>query len=629
MNDLEKDDLLFEEFPPISSEAWHELIIKDLKGADFDKKLIWKPCEGMAIMPYYRQEDLKSLKFLDTLPGESPYVRGNLASSNHWIIRQDFEITDIVKANALALRAIEGGVQAVGLDASDIKTLSQLETLLAGINPETTQIHFIQAHSFPALLDLFLTYLGKNKFDKLKVTGSFNYDPIACLLQKGKFHKSWELHTKDISLLINKVKQEIPGFKALNMSAYLFHNAGSSLIQELAFGLAAANEYLAGLTEKGLTVDDIAQSMMFTFAVGSDYFPEIAKLRAARYLWSHIVEQYRPAEKKSMQMYIHSVNSTWNKTLYDTYVNILRTTTETMSAGIAGSAIINVTPFDKVYKEADDFSLRVARNQQIVLQQESYLGKIVDPGAGSYYIEKLTDEIARLSWDIFKSTEAKGGFISCFHQNIIQSEIEKVSKQKISDIANRKLTLLGTNQYPNLNEEMLEKVVSHHNDNEPVGTEVRPLLISRGAEALENIRLATERHVRITKRKPEVFLFSMGNLAMRKARATFSNNFFGCAGYKIIDNAGFTSVEEGMAACMKVNPAITVICSADEEYAELVPAICDGLKKEGYQGILVLAGYPKDIIDQLKEAGIREFIHARTNLLESLTHFHQLLGITI
>jgi methylmalonyl-CoA mutase len=629
MSNQEKEPFLLEDFPPVTNEQWHETILNDLKGADFDKKLIWKTYEGLSIMPFYRQDDLDLLGHLENYPGEPPYLRGNKPNCNHWTIRQDIDHTDPDIANSQARTAMENGVEALGFNAEKIITPAHLEHLLRGIDPVKVQLHFYHAPSYPDLVNFLTEYLDNNNIDKTLVRGSFNYDPLIQLLLTGSFKSNWEAHINETVEFIRTVNHNIPGFKSLAINADVFHNAGSTVVQEIAYGMAAANEYLAALTDKGMSVDEISASLMFTFAVGSDYFPEIAKLRAARSLWGIIVDQYHPEDVSSLKMYVHSSTSTWNKTVFDPYVNMLRTTTETMSAAIAGSDMISVAPFDRTYKQADDFSLRVARNQQIILQQESYLGKMVDPSAGSYYIEKLTDEIARLTWEVFKETEAAGGFINCFKQNRIQDSIEKVSLQKLNDISNRKITVLGVNQYPNLNEGMLDKIILREDGTGKDQPGIKVIKPSRGAGDLELIRLATERHVKLTAQRPEVFLFNTGNLAMRKARATFSSNFFGCAGYHIIDNPGFADISEGIRSCLQVNPSITVICSSDEEYPAIVPAICNGLKSNGYKGILVLAGYPKEIIDQLREAGIDEFIHIRTNLLDSLRHFNQMLGISI
>ncbi|MFC1733353.1 methylmalonyl-CoA mutase family protein, partial [candidate division KSB1 bacterium] len=372
-----------------------------------------------------------------------------------------------------------------------------------------------------------------------------------------------------------------------------------------------------------LTVDKIASSMQFVFAVSANYFLEIAKLRAARILWAKIVEQYNPSEGCSMKMLIHATSSIWNKTVYDPYVNMLRNTTEAMSAAIGGADSITVLPIDSVYKQSDEFTIRNARNTQLLLKEESYLNKIVDPAAGSYYIETLTDGISEKAWEHFKYIESKGGFIKLFESGMIKEEIENACQQRDIDIAKRNVKILGTNQYPNIKDQMLEKITKEisgkRNQN--------GLRFYRGSESFEMLRLSTEKYHRKTGNKPKVFLLPMGNLAMRKARATFAINFFGCAGYEIIDNNQFKNAKEGVKAVLNSAADIVVICSSDEEYPSIVPSICDGIKKANEKVKVIVAGYPKESIEILTNAGVDDFIHLKTNVLGFLMNYQDQLGV--
>ena len=301
---------------------------------------------------------------------------------------------------------------------------------------------------------------------------------------------------------------------------------------------------------------------------------------------------------------------------------MLRTTTETMSAAIAGADSISVMPFDTTFKEADDFSYRIARNQQLLLKEESYLDKIVDPAAGSYYIENLTDSISQYAWQNFLAIEDKGGFTKAIREGFVQDEIAKTAQQRDMDIATRRTTIIGTNQYPNLTESMNAKIEKHHCCcNCDHADEIKILQPYRGAEAFEHLRLATEQ----SGKRPKVFLLTYGNLAMRRARSGFATNFFGVAGYEIVDNNGFASADEGVKAALDQKADIVVLCSSDEEYAEITETACNLLK--GKVKAIVLAGYPKDMVDTYKGYGIDEFIHVKTNVLESLTAFQKLMGI--
>ena len=302
---------------------------------------------------------------------------------------------------------------------------------------------------------------------------------------------------------------------------------------------------------------------------------------------------------------------------------MLRTTTETMSAAIAGADSISVAPFDIAFKEADDFSYRIARNQQLLLKEESYLDKIVDPAAGSYYIENLTDSIAQYAWQNFVAIEDKGGFAAAIREGFVQDEIAKTAQQRDMDIATRKTTIIGTNQYPNLTETMNAKIEKKeccccHCEK---GTEIKTIEPYRGAEAFEHLRLATEQ----SGKRPKVFLLTYGNLAMRRARSGFATNFFGVAGYEIVDNNGFATAEEGVKAALEQKADIVVLCSSDDEYAEITETACNLLK--GKVKSIVLAGFPKDMVETYKGYGIDEFIHVKTNVLESLTSFQKLFGI--
>ncbi len=627
---MSQNNKLFTEFPPVSTEQWEAAINEDLKGADYDKKLVWHTLEGFNVKPYYRSEDLKDIPFINSLPGSYPFVRGNETDNNRWEIRQDIDSTDAAEANRIALDAISRGAEGIGFRMKEITTPEALQTLLSGINLTQTKIHFISSRSYPALLDLFINYLAENDIDPEKVHGSLNFDPINFLALHGKYYTTKENNLVEMVYVLNTIEKKLPGFKAIAINGHTFANAGSSLVQELAFSLSSATDYLAEMTAKGITIDNVAPKIQFSFSVGSNYFMEIAKFRAARLLWAKIVEQFKPKQSQSLKMFIHATTLNWDKTLYDAHVNLLRSTTEAMSAIIGGVDSLNVVPFDVCYKDSDDISRRLARNQQIILKEESYLDKIVDPAAGSYYLENLTQNIASAAWTLFKLVEEKGGFTEAFKTGFIQDEIEKIRKKKDKEIANRRAPILGTNQYPNQNEEGLKKIQMEDDETEAdtqKPTAYRKLEIYRAADAFEDLRLLTEMSVEAGNPRPKVFLFTMGNLAMRKARAGFASNLFGVAGYQIIDNPGFETVDDGVDAAQKSGAEIVVICSSDEEYPELAPAIAKSIKETDPDKIIILAGYPKEIIDSLKAAGVDDFIHIRTNALEFLKQIQEKLGI--
>lgn len=619
--DQNKKAGLFEEFSPVSTPEWEEKIHLDLKGADYEKKLVWNTLEGLRIKPYYRSEDLENLKHVKTLPGQYPFVRGKKIAGNNWLIRQDFEEARPAEANALAVKAVAKGAEALGLNAAELNTADELKSLLAGISPEKVALNFLHAKKYPALFALLVDYIKNSGLNAKAVEGSLDFDPLAYFLLYGKFYNSAEDNYNEAEELITKGKQELPGFKLISINAQHYHNAGAHSVQELAFALAQGNEYLAALTAKGISVDDIAPRMQFTFAVGSNYFLEIGKLRAVKMLWAKIVEQYKPASKESMIMNIHAVTSGWNKSVYDPYVNMLRTTTEAMAAAIAGVDSMTVEPFDTTFKKADEFSTRIARNQQIVLKNESYFSKVADVAAGSYYIENITDAIADGAWKLFQQAEELGGFIKAAESGFIQAEIEKTCQQRDMDIAMRKQIFVGVNQYPNLQEKMLSKLQPTARLNDLGG--LRPY---RGPQAFEALRMSVENFEQKGLSVPKVYLFTYGNLAMRKARATFTTNFFGCAGYQIQEAPMVKTLEEGLEKALASKAEIIVFCSSDEEYAEMADA-AKVIREKLPNTQVVVAGYPKDIMDQLNQAGVQHYIHMRTNALETLQRFNDTLGI--
>ncbi len=615
-----EDNKLFSEFPPVSTEKWEEVINKDLKGADYEKKLVWRTIEGFKVKPYYRAEDLEGLEYLDANPGEKPFTRGKHVADNVWEVRQDILVHDPKEANRIALDAVERGATSLGFCAKNIATVDDMAALLKGIYINAVSINFMCSKDYLSLLKLYVEYAKREGFDPKELCGSTDFDMFRYALNHGKFHRGEDGDLQAAKELVEYAHEALPKFRVLTINGQLLHNAGSNIVQELGFSLAAANEMVARLTDMGVKAHRVASRLQLSVGVGSTYFMEIAKIRAARLLWSKIIEQYKPECDCAYKLFINATTSRWNQSVYDPYVNMLRSTTEAMSSAVAGADSISVLPFDNAYKEADDFGYRIARNQQLLLKEESYLDKIVDPAAGSYYIENLTNEIARGAWEHFMKVEEAGGMCKALRAGLVQDEVEATAKQRDLDIATRKTTILGTNQYPNLLEKMGDKIANEEKHCCcccEQGDEVKVLKPYRGAEAFEQLRLQTEHAAR----RPKVFLLTYGNLTMRKARSGFATNFFGVAGYEIIDNPGFATPEEGAKAALESGADVVVLCSSDDEYAELTEPVCKALK--GKVKSLVLAGFPKEMVETYKGYGIDEFIHVKTNVLDCLQKFQR------
>lgn len=465
--------------------------------------------------------------------------------------------------------------------------------------------------------------------------GSVNFDPISKMLGKGKDRSGLIANAKKLV----EVLAEYPKFRCITVNCVDLNNSGAYIYQELGYALSWGNEYLNQMVEAGVPAALAAKKIKFNFGISSNYFMEIAKFRAARMLWANIVKEYNPQCPRTdcsntgadgtcycaCKMVAHAETSKYNLTLFDAHVNLLRTQTEAMSAALAGVNSITVTPFDSIYETPNEFSERLARNQQLLLKEESHFNRIVDPAAGSYYIENLTASIAQQAWNLFLTTEDEGGFLAAVKANKVQETVNASNKARHEAVSKRKEILLGTNQYPNFTEMAGEKTPEECKCNCGCshGTEeAAPYMAldkSRAASEFEALRLQTEH----SGKRPKAFMLTIGNLAMRQARAQFSCNFLACAGYEVIDNLGFATVEEGVEAAMKANADIVVMCSSDDEYAEYaIPAF----KALDGRAMYIVAGAPA-CMDDLKAAGIENFIHVRCNVLETLKEYNEKLGI--
>ncbi|MEN8224625.1 MAG: methylmalonyl-CoA mutase family protein [Bacteroidota bacterium] len=627
MSEKDNNEKLFKAFPPISTKEWEKVIEKDLKGADYNKKLVWKTEQGFSVNPYYREEDMDELAVKDVLPGDFPFVRGNKVKGNDWYIRQNIRVNKIEAANKEALNILMKGVDSLGFVLDDNKEYSRadIDGLCRNIFAEIVELNFVCGQQAGNIAGIFYDLVEQYNRDFGKVHGSVNFDPLGRLIIKGNYYDSLEDDFAQCKQMINKTLN-LPHFTVITVNGRNFHHAGSSIVQELAFSLSSGAEYLTQLTERGLSVDGIAPAMRFNFSVGPDYFMEMAKIRAARQLWANIVKAYGPSSENMGRMSIHTETASWNITVYDPYVNMLRTTTESMSSAIAGVDSHIVKPFDSAYSRPDEFSERIARNQQLLLKEEVYLDRVADPAAGSYYIESLTAFMVEEAWKLFLEVEEQGGYIEALKSGFIQQKIKENAEMLDIAVAMRKNSLLGTNQFPNRTEKIEKYIpadVFRPTDFTEDGAIVETLKPYRGAQQFEKLRKKTDDHARENKR-PSVFMFTYGNLTMRIARAQFASNFFAVAGFELIDNLGFKSVDEGVKAALESKAEIVVICSADDEYADIAPPIYDALKGKA---IVVVAAYPKDEIEELKEAGLEHFIHMRSNVLENLKTFQKALRI--
>ena len=626
---------LFTDFPPVTTEEWMERVTADLKGADFERRLVWRTNEGFNVNPFYRSEDIQDFKWTDSLPGEFPYVRGT-KTDNVWYVRQDIDVKDFAEANKQALSLLEKkGVTSLGFILSgEGLTVDNMATLLQGIYPEMVELNFKTCiNSTLKVTKLLVEYITSLGVDVMKCFGSVDHDPFRKIFKLGVDVPNW----KEQAAEIVRASAPLPRYRVISITGNDFSNAGAYLFQELGYSLAYGNQVLSALIEQGVEPTMAAKKIKFNLGVGTNYFMEIAKFRAARWLWAEIVNAYKapcPHEcdytaddgtcRCAARINVHAITSSFNTTVYDAYVNLLRTQTEAMSATLGGVDSLTVRPFNHAYQNATDFSNRIAVNQQLLLKEESHFDKVADPGAGSYYIEKLTSSLAEQAWKLFLETDEEG-FYASLKVGTVQDNINASADARFKAVANRREVLLGTNQFPSFGENVSTKLEENYSSLDECGcgskkdTPLKRLNSVRLAQPYEEVRLATERSGKI----PKAFMLTIGNLAMRLARSQFSGNFLACAGYEIIDNLGFETIEEGVKAAREKNADIIVLCSSDDEYETLAPEAYKFIKGKE---VFVVAGAPK-CADDLKSQGIEYFINTKSNVLDMLTQFNTLLDI--
>ncbi len=564
---------LFGDFSPVTDEQWTAQAIKDLKGQDFEK-LIWESPDGLTIKPFYTANDTRDIAALHIEKAD-----------NNWEICQPLVVCDAKSANTLAHQALMSGATGIDFDLRKVPhNEGDFNTLLKGILPEFAGLHIQVTQDATAYATHFASFLKQHSITK-EFVPTFSYDTTG------------EINTADITThkAILEAFKELPLVRCLAVNGASFNNKGASAIQELALSIAMAAEFISQLNENGFSNEQLAERIHFRLGVGSNFFLEIAKLRALRLLWTDLLSSFESST--GISTYLKAESSSWNKTIYDPHNNLLRGTTETLAAAVSSVDSIATLPFDSVYEDPTAFSTRLSRNISLLLKHESYVDKALDPAAGSYYIEALTQELVNKAWEQFELIEKQGGYLECFTKGIVQKQLEEAAEKRQQMLASRRQVLIGVNQYPNYQEQRKNGATGE----------------VRAASGFEELRLKVD----AMKTRPKVLLFTFGNLTMRRARAAFATNFFACGGFSVIDHNGYPDIESGLAAIQKEKPDYVILCSSDEEY----PALAAELVKHIDKFALVVAGYPKEFLSALENTGISHYIHVKSNLLEELKRY--------
>ncbi len=592
---MASDVKLFSEFDSITAAAWKETAIKDLKGADFEKKLVWKTDEGISVQPFYTAEDLHSVQCIQS--GEC---------KKGWLNYIEADTTDQVAANKFICRMIDFDISGVLLDINDPGTID-FYILLNGINPEKLEISFKLPEPSPSLFRNYFDFLAKQEVKLSAVHGFVQTDVL----------ETWSVtgQDPDIEALAEQIKitSQAEHLRGLMLSSHAFVNAGSGIVQELAFTLNKITDIIELLEKAGLERERIIGQLALHLAIGGDYFFEIAKLRAMRPLLATILERYSVTVPV---IPVVSSSSAWSKSLYDPNVNMLRNTTEAMSAILGGCDALLIQPHDSTFKTPDEFSHRVALNISNLLKEESYFDKVADPAAGSYYIETITAELADQTLQLFSEIELNGGYVESFIEGVIQEKITALKNKKETEAASRKRVYVGTNKYPNLQEKAppVQKLSADTED-----CDIPLLQPQRATHLFEQMRQRSQQRFGLTGKAPKVYLACFGDLTMRKARASFAMEFFGTAGFEITEDYFFDDITKGAEQIAESDADIIVLCSSDAEYATEGKLFAETFKKHTAGKRLILAGYPAEIIETLKQAGVDDFIHMKTGVTGFIT----------
>ena len=697
----------FGEFAPPTLEAWKEAAVAALKGAPFEKAMYTSTYEGITLDPLYTASDTQDLRAARTFPGVYP-LRGDFAAGNlrhPWEIAQFCDETLPADAHRGIAHELDRGASTValtldgrtlaGLDADadgaegsgvSVSSCDDLDALLGGLPAKYPLYIHAGASALPflALLDAFAVK-KVILFSALK--GCVGADPLGALLEKGSLPVSLDALFDEMAQTFAWARERGTPLRTVLIRGSVLHNGGASAVQEVACAMTAAIETLRALQDRGVDIAEFSSRLRFEFSLGSNFFMEIAKIRAARRVWAQVASSFG-GDAEAQKTQIFGRTSCFTKTVYDPNVNMLRNTTEAFSGVVGGVDGLTVGCFDEAIRPGSEFSRRVARNVQVLLQKEFNLLQPVDPAGGSWYVEKLSDELARKIWEELQRIEAAGGFLKGVREGMIQKNVQDVLQQRFKRLAQRADRAVGTNMYPNPAESLPESVepdwkalnaaradalralrasrdeaaVKRALDalastrpgtvaaasaaasagatlgelsaalragaSEGGGVAVEPVLPHRWTEQYEAMRRRTEAFVARKKDNVKVFLANMGPIPQHKARADFIASFMEVAAFEILRNDGFAATDDCAAAAAASGAEIAVICSTDATYPELVPPLARAIKERRPGMGVYLAGAPAaEFKDAYVEAGVDGFLSVRSNCLETLTGFQRAKGM--
>jgi methylmalonyl-CoA mutase len=594
---------LFSNFNPVSKQEWTEKAKTDLKGEDFNKKLVWKNLSNIDIPPFFTSED------------EKDYLKNTGENSQSLINYRYINGPTEESTNKLALKAIEEGINGL---LFDIKESTLVSRLLANINLNKIAVAFIlKAHEVAFAIDFF-DYVTAQKIDPKNLKGYFDLELISNYITKGKMNPG----QCDKAAAIAEMASEFPNFKAITISGTAYLDSGANQVQEVAYTLNSLVCFIERYSDRGISLETIFNNLHFQLAIGSEYFIEIGKFRAFNSLLQEIAKKY------GIEEFSHTLTgktSVWSKSVTDAHTNLLRATTETMSAILGNVDGVLIDPYDSEFNDGSEFSSRIAGNIYTILKEESYFGKVANPADGCYYIEEVSSKIADKALELFIEVEAKGGFYEAFESEFIQQQIAKIRFEKIKLLSQRRLAIVGVNKYPNLMEKISSEILSEGEMN-PNPKLLKP---RRASLEIEALRKTTESLVKNFYKRPIVELTSFGNLTMRKARAAFAYDFLGVSGFEIQPEKSYENALDAAKKSAKSKSQVVVICSSDQDYDESALTFVKAFRKLNGDKVLLLAGNPIHLIGELTEAGLDGCIHLKSDIISTISSVQRKIQKTI
>ncbi|MBU8879309.1 methylmalonyl-CoA mutase subunit beta [Bacillus sp. FJAT-29790] len=609
---------MFEEtFERQTLEAWKQKAEETLKGKSIDS-LSKNTYENIQLKPLYSQEDFK-VQEVSQYPGHSDYRRGANSLgylTGEWKIAQKLEAEDDESLKRTLLSSFEKGQTAISLD-TDKMNMNDFEKVVEDIYAKYP--FSIETNLHQALILSKLSQLPNSK----KISGYIGMDPLAAAAVSGSVQSFDEGYDEWVKV-IKSADSNMPELRTILIDTCVYHKGGANAVQELAIALSTGVCHLQQLIERSVSLEKILTKMVFKFSIGANFFMEIAKLRAARFLWDKVTEAYG-AKAEDRKMVISAETSSFTKTSYDPYVNLLRAGNEAFAAVLGGIQFLHVSPFNEPEGKSAPFSDRIARNTQLILKEEAHMQKVADPAGGSWYVEHLTNELAEKAWAFFLQIEEKGGMAEVLKSGWIQDQIADVLKKRSKDIFQRKQSIIGTNIFANINEQPLQS--EGENINSIIKVESKRIPQLRLSEPFERLRRAAEK-IRQSGREPRAGLICLGELKEHKARADFMTGFLAPGGIQAVKSQDISNPEMVLDFIEKTNLKHYFICGTNKQYDELAVAIIRLIKEKQPNVTVFLAGLPEESNQQtLKQAGIKDFIHIRSNCYEILTSLLNEMGV--